>query len=131
MSNVLGMAIELNHIIVPAKDKKASAEFLANILGLRAGEQWGPFVPVVVSNGVTLDYMDSDEFTWQHCAFLVTEEEFDAAFERIKQAGLTYWADPNHTKVNEINHDWGGRGVYFDDPNGHHMEILTQPYGKL
>lgn len=128
MSNVEGMAIELNHIVVPATDAKASAQFIADILGIEAGAQWGPFIPVQTANGVTLDYADSQEFTKQHCAFLVTEEEFDACFARIKDKGVEYWADPHHDKPNEINHLYGGRGVYFDDPDGHVMEIITAPY---
>ncbi|ONI81029.1 hypothetical protein ALI144C_20945 [Actinosynnema sp. ALI-1.44] len=123
------MAIELNHIVVPAKDAKASAQFIADILGIEAGAQWGPFYPVVVSNGVTLDYVDDTrDFQSHHCAFLVTDEEFDASFDRIKAAGIQYWADPHHDKPNEINHLYGGRGVYFDDPDGHNMEIITAPY---
>jgi catechol 2,3-dioxygenase-like lactoylglutathione lyase family enzyme len=123
------MSVELNHIIVPAKDKQASAEFIAGILGLQAAPQWGPFIPVQVSNGVTLDYADSDDFRSHHCAFLVSEAEFDPIFARIKDAGITYYAGPGHKGPGEINHRYGGRGVYFDDPNGHVMEVLTQPYG--
>jgi catechol 2,3-dioxygenase-like lactoylglutathione lyase family enzyme len=123
------MTILLDHIIVPANDKKASAEFLARILGLEVGAQYGPFVPVKTGNGVTLDFMDSDDFRWQHCAFLVPEEEFDAIFARIKESGARYYADPNGSGVGEINTRDGGRGVYFDDPSGHAMEILTVPYG--
>ncbi|CAM3320687.1 VOC family protein [Kibdelosporangium persicum] len=122
------MAIDLNHIIVPATDAKASARFLADILGLEAGAQWGPFFPVQTANGVTLDYADNTDFSRQHCAFLVTDEEFDACFARIKEKGVPYWADPHHDKPNEINHLYGGRGVYFDDPDGHVMEIITAPY---
>ncbi|RSM89436.1 VOC family protein [Kibdelosporangium aridum] len=123
------MAIELNHIIVSAKDAKASATFLADILGLEVGDKWGPFYPLVVSNGVTLDYIDTTaDIQSQHCAFLVDDDEFDASFERIKAAGIPYWADPYKQKPNEINHLYGGRGVYFDDPDGHAMEIITAPY---
>ena len=124
------MSVELNHIVIPAKDKQASADFLADILGVQAGPQWGPFIPVQVANGVTLDYMDSDDFRWHHCAFLVSEPEFDAIFSRIQEAGITYYADPGHERPGEINHLYGGRGVYFDDPNGHFMEVITQPYGE-
>ncbi len=120
------MSVELNHIIVPAHDKHAAAAFLAGILGLPVGAPTGPFVPVQVDNGVTLDYADRADFTGQHCAFLVGDEEFDRAFQRIRDAGLTYWADPGHQQPGEINHRWGGRGVYFADPGGHNMEILTR-----
>ncbi|MEV0118692.1 VOC family protein [Streptomyces sp. NPDC050844] len=126
------MSIELNHTIVTAKDKKASAQFLADILGLEVGPQYGPFFPVAIPNGVTLDYYEGDggPFVPQHYAFLVSEDEFDAIFGRIKAAGLTYWADPYHKIENEINTNDGGRGTYFDDPNGHKLEILTRPYGS-
>ncbi|MDJ0343524.1 VOC family protein [Streptomyces sp. H10-C2] len=126
------MSVELNHTIVFARDNRASAEFLANILGLKAGPQWGPFVPVATSNGVTLDFasVGLEKIASQHYAFLVSEEEFDASFERIQQAGITYYADPALKKPGEINHNDGGRGVYFLDPDGHGMELITRPYGS-
>ncbi|TDE30686.1 VOC family protein [Actinomadura sp. 6K520] len=123
------MSIRLDHIIVPARDKKTSAEFLARILGLEAGDQTGPFIPVTTENGVTLDFMDSDDFRSQHCAFLVPDEEFDAIFARIKESGARYHAHPDGSGVGEINTRDGGRGVYFTDPGGHAMEVLTVPYG--
>ncbi|MEV0525409.1 VOC family protein [Streptomyces sp. NPDC050439] len=126
------MSISLNHTIVTAKDKKASAQFLADILGLEVSPQYGPFLPVEIPNGVTLDYMESSggAITSQHYAFLVSEDEFDTIFGRIKDAGLTFWADPGHTAVNEINTNDGGRGVYWEDPDRHSLEILTRPYGS-
>lgn len=126
------MSIELNHTIVFARDNRASAEFLARILGLEVGPAWGPFVPVVTANGVTLDFatLPSGEVAAQHYAFLVSEAEFDAAFARLKDAGLDYWADPHFQRPGEINHNDGGRGVYFLDPVGHGMELITRPYGS-
>ena len=124
------MAIELNHTIVPAKDKRASAEFLAGVLGLKAGAPWGPFVPVELANGVALDFMDASEFRELHFAFLVSEPEFDAAFERIQRARTPYYADPHRERRGEINHHDGGRGVYFKDPDGHLLEAITRPYGS-
>ncbi|MBC2867128.1 VOC family protein [Streptomyces mexicanus] len=125
------MTVELNHTIVAAHDKRASARFLADLLGLEVAPEYGPFVPVEVPNGVTLDYMETaDPITPQHYAFLVSEDEFDTIFARVRQAGLTYWADPHHHHPGEINHNDGGRGAYFDDPNGHRLEILTRPYGS-
>ncbi|MEV5978047.1 VOC family protein [Streptomyces sp. NPDC052114] len=126
------MPIELNHTIVVAKDSKASAQFLADILGLEVGPQYGPFSPVEIPNGVTLDYYESDggPIAAQHYAFLVSEDDFDAIFGRIKERDLTYWADPYHRRVNEINTNDGGRGVYWEDPNGHNLEIITRPYGS-
>jgi catechol 2,3-dioxygenase-like lactoylglutathione lyase family enzyme len=125
------MAVHLNHTIVAARDKHASAAFLAEILGLPAPDTFGPFVMVQAENDVTLDFMDTDaDIDNQHYAFLVSEEEFDEIFGRIKARGLDYWADPVHRQPGEINHRDGGRGVYFDDPNGHNLEILTRPYGS-
>lgn len=123
------MAVELNHTIVAAHDKHASAAFLADLLGLPVGPPLGPFVPVETSNGVTLDFMDSTgEIAGQHYAFLVSEDEFDVIFGRVTGAGITYYADPGQTKAGEVNHLFGGRGFYFADPNGHNMEVLTAPY---
>lgn len=126
------MPVELNHTIVAARDKAAAADFLATILGLTVGAPYGPFLPVETSNGVTLDFMDSDEdqIASQHYAFLVSEEDFDAIFTRIQQAGITYYADPGHREAGRINHHDGGRGTYFEDPNGHNLEIITRPYGS-
>ena len=126
------MTVTLNHLIVHARDKKASAEFLAGILGVEAGPPWGPFHPVKLANGVELDFTDVGEhpLTPTHYAFLVGEEEFDGIFERIKEAGLEYRADPHGGGVGEINHHDGGRGVYFPDPDGHLMEAITRPYGS-
>lgn len=121
----------LNHLIIPAKDKDASALFLAGILGVEPGKQWGPFRPVQTSNGVTLDFVTSRDVRTQHYAFLVDDSEFDAAFGRIRQAGLTYWAGPHKDQPGEINRHWGGRGVYFEDPDGHLLELITKPYGDL
>ncbi|MEU0052180.1 VOC family protein [Streptomyces sp. NPDC006184] len=125
------MSVELNHTIVHARDKRESAAFLAGILGLEAGAEWGPFIPVSTSNGVTLDFatVPAESIVMQHYAFLVSEEEFDAAFARIREAGITYYADPHGKQPGEINHHWGGRGLYFHDPAGHGMEIITRPYG--
>jgi extradiol dioxygenase family protein len=126
------MSVELNHTIVHSRDNRESAEFLAGILGLEVGAEWGPFIPVATANGVTLDFATApaDSIRMQHYAFLISEEEFDAAFERIKQAGITYYADPHGQHPGQINHNDGGRGLYFLDPVGHGMEIITRPYGS-
>jgi catechol 2,3-dioxygenase-like lactoylglutathione lyase family enzyme len=121
--------VGLDHTIVLARDNRASAEFLAGLLGLEVGEPWGPFVPLRLSNGVTLDYVSVDhDIPLQHLAFLVPEEDFDAILDRIRAAGLEHFADPRMTQPG-INHNHGGRGVYFLDPAGHGMEVLTAPYG--
>ncbi|SER68709.1 Predicted dioxygenase of extradiol dioxygenase family [Streptomyces sp. yr375] len=124
------MSVELNHTIVHSRDNRESAEFLAHVLGLEVGAEWGPFVPVETANKVTLDFatLPAESIVIQHYAFLVSDEEFDAAFERIKQAGITYFADPHRRQPGEINHHHGGRGLYFMDPAGHIMEIITAPY---
>ncbi|MFI6205798.1 hypothetical protein ACIBAI_05285 [Streptomyces sp. NPDC051041] len=80
---------------------------------------------------MTLDYLDTDgEITSRHCAFLVSEDDFDAISARVREAGLTYWADPYHRRAGGTNHNDGGRDVRFEDPNGHNPEILTRPYGS-
>ncbi|HEY1574514.1 MAG TPA: DUF4440 domain-containing protein [Pseudonocardiaceae bacterium] len=117
---------ELNHTIVRASDKAAAAAFLAGILGVPVGEPIGPFVPVALSNGVTLDFMDVDTVARQHYAFLIDEAEFDATFERIRESGTEFWADPEHLRPGGTNTMNGGRGVYFADPDGHNMELLTR-----
>src|SRR5258705_13294427 len=98
------MSVQLNHTIVAARDKKAAAEFLATILGLAVGAPFGPFLGVETGNGVTLDFVDSqaDRIEPQHYAFLVSEEEFDAIFGRIQQAGIAYYADPFHHEAGRI-----------------------------
>ncbi len=125
------MAVQLNHTIVSAHDKEKSATFLAEILGLPAPVRFGPFLGVEADNGVTLDFIDTDDdITPQHYAFLITEAEFDVIFGRIQERGLPYWADPGRTRPSRINHGDGGRGVYFLDPDGHLLEIITRPYGS-
>lgn len=124
------MSIKLDHTIVYAKDKQESAAFLADILGLPEPELFGPFLVVKTANGVSLDFMThSGPIAAQHYAFLVSEAKFDAAFGRIKARGLDYWADPAKKRLGEINNNDGGRGVYFHEPSGHFLEILTVPYG--
>ena len=125
------MTIRLNHTIVAARDKESAAKFLTNILGLPAPSMVGPFAVVRVSDDTSLDYIDADgEITSQHYAFLVDENEFDEIFERIRERRLTYWADPGRHERDQINTWDGGRGLYFDDPNGHLLEIITRPYGS-
>ena len=125
------MAVQLNHTIVQAKDRNASAEFLAELLGLPAPTTFGPFAVVAPSNDVSLDFLQhTGDITPQHYAFLVDDTEFDEIFGRITQRGITYWADPAHQEKGVINTRDGGRGCYFDDPNGHNLEILTRPYGS-
>jgi catechol 2,3-dioxygenase-like lactoylglutathione lyase family enzyme len=130
------MAVQLNHTIVAAHDRDASATFLTEILGLPSPSLVGPFAVVQVGD-TSLDYMDvkeymgeSAEISSQHYAFLVTEREFDEIFARICERHLPYWADPGRRDRDQINTWDGGRGVYFADPNGHLLEIITRPYGS-
>jgi len=125
------VAVELNHHIVPARDSASSAAFLADVLGLPAPSPSGIFWAVQLDNGVTLDFADArGTITPQHYAFLISEAEFDEIFGRITARGLPYWADPFKRVEGEINRRDGGRGVYFDDPDGHFLEVLTRPYGS-
>jgi catechol 2,3-dioxygenase-like lactoylglutathione lyase family enzyme len=125
------MTVQLNHTIVHAHDSRTSAEFLSEILGLPAPTRFGPFQVVDLANGVTLDYLDTaHEIAPQHYAFLISEAEFDQIFGRIRERNIPHWADPGKTRPGEINHGDGGRGVYFQDPNGHLLEIITRPYGS-
>src|SRR3954468_4284643 len=120
------MPVQLNHIIIPSRDKVASSSFLAGILGLEPPQPVAHFMCVEVDNGVTLDYDDADSFRSQHFAFLVSDPEFDAIFDRVKAAGVTHFADPGHAHAGEINQRAGGRGFYFSDPDGHNMEVFTK-----
>jgi catechol 2,3-dioxygenase-like lactoylglutathione lyase family enzyme len=125
------MAIDFNHTIVWARDSQASAAFLAEVLGLPAPRRWGPFAVVRVDNGVNIDFMNADgEIARQHYAFLVSDSDFDEIFGRIRERALPYWADPARSQQGEINHHDGGRGVYFEDPNGHLLEVITRSYGS-
>jgi catechol 2,3-dioxygenase-like lactoylglutathione lyase family enzyme len=125
------MTVKLNHTIVAARDHEKSALFLSEILGVERPLVLGPFALVGVGDALTLDFMTAEgDITPQHYAFLVNEAEFDEIFTRVKQLGLPYWADPHQRKQNEINHWDDGRGVYFEDPNGHLLEILTRCYGS-
>lgn len=125
------MAVKLNHTIVHSRDPQAAAGFYSEVFGLPAPSPFGPFFDIEVGNEVTLAFLDADgmEIQMQHYAFLVSEAEFDQIFGRVKQRGLDYWADPGKSRKGEINRHYGGRGVYFPDPSGHLLEIITQPYG--
>jgi catechol 2,3-dioxygenase-like lactoylglutathione lyase family enzyme len=127
------MTISFNHTIVAARDKQKSAEFLAELFGLPSPKPFGHFLVVVLEHGVSLDYAEApegEEIRRQHYAFLVSEQEFDTIYGKIQARGLQHWADPGQRRPGEINHNDGGRGVYFPDPAGHGMEILTRPYGS-
>ena len=125
------VSVQLNHTIVSCRDQQRSAAFLSEILGLPPATRFGPFLVVAADNDVSLDFAQTTgPITPQHYAFLVGEEEFDAAFTRIRDQDLTYWADPGRSQRGTINQRDGGRGLYFEDPDGHLLEILTRPYGS-
>ena len=126
------MAIKLNHTIVHSKNPRAAAEFFAGLFGLPAPKPFGPFLDVELGNEVTLAFLDAEgmEIQMQHYAFLVSDGEFDEIFARLESRKLTYWADPGQKQEGAINHHFGGRGVYFEDPSGHLLEIITKPYGS-
>ncbi|MFF0585036.1 VOC family protein [Streptomyces sp. NPDC003781] len=132
VSELPATGVQLNHTAVYASDRHLSAEFLAAVLGLRVGAPFGPFLPVDLGNGVTLDFyeMREEPIQSQHYAFLVPDERFGAVISRLETLGVTYYADPGHTDPDRINRLFGGRGAYFDDPDGHNMEVMTRPYAR-
>jgi extradiol dioxygenase family protein len=124
------MPIELNHTIVAAHDRHAEARFVADVLGRPAPVSFGPFAVVELDNGVSLDFADfMDDVVTQHYAFLITEDEFDAVAERLRERGVATFADPGHQTSGHNTND-GGRGLYFSSPDGHNLEVITRPYGS-
>ena len=124
------MAVQLNHTLVNVRNKQESATFVADVLGLAAPTPYGTFLVVQVENDVSLDFIDVEELHPQHYAFLVDEGEFDQILDRIRERGLTFWADPFQRRAGEWNTDDGGRGLYWEEPSGHLLEIITRPYGS-
>ncbi len=122
---------ELNHTIVWCSDKARSSQFLTGILGLQPARTFFHFLVVDLTNGVSLDYYQKEgPVSPQHYAFLVSDEEFDAAFKKIQEQRLEYWADPARSQSGQVNTHFGGRGVYFADPDNHLLELITKPYGS-
>jgi catechol 2,3-dioxygenase-like lactoylglutathione lyase family enzyme len=131
LGTITGVSVQLNHTIVSCRDQQWSAAFLTGILGLPTATRFAHFLVAGAGNGVSLDFAETTgAITPQHYAFLLGEEEFDAAFGRIRGQGLPYWADPGQAQPGVINHRDDGRGLYFEDPDGHLLEIITQPYGR-
>jgi catechol 2,3-dioxygenase-like lactoylglutathione lyase family enzyme len=125
------MAAQFNHTIVWCANQGVSAKFLADMLGRPAPTRFGHFDVVALDNGVSLDFANAESpIRPQHYAFLITEAEFDAVLGRLTERGLDYWADPMRSRPGEINHNDGGRGVYFPDPDGNFLEVITRPYGS-
>ena len=126
------MATQFNHTIVWCSNQDVSAKFLADILGRPAPTRFGHFDVVALDNGVSLDFANAEgPIRPQHYAFLISEADFDAVLGRITERALDYWADPMRRRPGEINHNDGGRGVYFPDPDGHYLEVITRPYGSF
>jgi catechol 2,3-dioxygenase-like lactoylglutathione lyase family enzyme len=124
------MPAQFNHLIIAVRDKQESARFLAEMLSLAEPVAAGIFLAVALDNNVTVDFAETPiDFPPQHYAFLVSDDVFDSAFLRIRERDIAHWADPRRAKPNEINTNDGGRGVYFLDPSGHYLEIITRPYG--
>lgn len=125
------MAVHFDHTIIPSTDPENSARFLTELLRLPEPTTWGPFTTVTLDDGCTLQYANPGiAFPGQHFAFLVDDAGFDAAYQQIIAAGHTFWADPRKELAGQVNTNHGGRGLYFDDPDGHHLEILTRRYGS-
>jgi catechol 2,3-dioxygenase-like lactoylglutathione lyase family enzyme len=122
------MTVQLDHTIVPARDKKESASFLAEILGLPEPVPTGPFMAVQIDHDLSIDFADTDgDIRPLHYAFRVGEDEFDTIFARIRERALPYWADPRRSRTGEVAERGRGRGFYFEDPSGHFFEVLTRP----
>jgi catechol 2,3-dioxygenase-like lactoylglutathione lyase family enzyme len=125
------MTIELNHTIVHSRDPWAAARDVAAVLGTADPSAYGPFAVVELDNGASLDFLrDDGEVTGQHYAFLVGEDDFDAIWGRLRDQDRTWWADPFRRRPGEISHEDGGRGLYWEGPDGHWLEIITRPYGS-
>jgi catechol 2,3-dioxygenase-like lactoylglutathione lyase family enzyme len=126
------VTVLFNHAIIAARDRHASAAFVADLFGLDEPVSWGPFVLVHLDGGVFLQFAEPgiDDIQMQHYAFLVDDQRFDDIHQRLVNAGIEHWADPGMTLPGQINTNHGGRGVYFKDPAGHGLEVLTRPYGS-
>jgi catechol 2,3-dioxygenase-like lactoylglutathione lyase family enzyme len=127
------MTIRFNHTIVAARSREESAAYFTEVFGLAPAQEFGPFLAVTVEHGVSLDFAqvpEDQDIHPQHYAFLVDDADFDAIYDRILRRGQQHWADPRGARPGEINHHDGGRGVYFQDPAGHYLEIITRPYGS-
>ena len=123
------MPFYLDHTIIPARDKEASARFFARMFGLEYKGPWGPFAPVKVNETLSMDFGDGGErFDVQHYAFIASDDELDAVLERVKQEGIPFGSGPHSLEDGEINHYYGGRGFYFRDPDGHVLEVITHTY---
>ena len=123
------MTVSFNHTIIASKDSSASIEFYRALFELPEAPQWGPFRNLQLADGVLLQFAEPPvEIQMQHYAFLLDDEHFDRAYARLCADGVEHWADPQRQRPGETNTEHGGRGVYFMDPSGHGLELITRPY---
>ncbi|MFJ5829310.1 VOC family protein [Streptomyces sp. NPDC093089] len=123
------MTVTFNHTIIAAKDRHESARFFRDLLELPEAPSWGPFVNIQLTDGVLIQFAEPPvEIQMQHYAFMVDDELFDRAYQRLCDGGVEHWADPQMSRPGETNTEHGGRGVYFKDPAGHAIELITKPY---
>ncbi|MDA3646849.1 VOC family protein [Saccharopolyspora indica] len=124
------MPATFNHTIIAAKDRAESAAFYRDVLEAAEAPSWGPFTNILLDQGVMLQFAEPpvDEIQMQHYAFLVDDEHFDRAYALLLSRNIEHWADPQQTRPGETNDGHGGRGVYFMDPAGHALELITSPY---
>jgi hypothetical protein len=126
------MAIQLDHFIVSSHNRIASAKQLAELLGVPWEETaWGLFSPVYINDGLTLDFIQTDEdYPVEHYCFRVSPDEFDAILERIKAAGMEYRSTVRGPVDFQVDTQFGGKGVYWNEPDGHQWEMLTVSYAR-
>jgi catechol 2,3-dioxygenase-like lactoylglutathione lyase family enzyme len=122
------MPVHLDHHIVPAHDKEASARWFADIMGLEYKGPWGHFAPVKIDEYLSLDFDNAENFQTSHYAFLVSDPEFNDILERVQEKKIVYGSGPRDSEDMQINHKHQGRGFYFKDPNGHLLEVITHTY---
>ncbi|MFI9380835.1 VOC family protein [Kutzneria sp. NPDC052558] len=124
------MPVTFNHTIIPCQDREATARFYRELFELPEAPSWGPFTNIQMSDGVLIQFAEPPlaEIQLHHYAFLVDDELFDRAFQRLVDQGVAYAADPFFKRPGQTNTEHGGRGVYFLDPAGHGLEMITRPY---
>ncbi len=123
------MTVTFNHTIIAAKDRRESARFYRELLEIPEAPSWGPFTNIQLPDGVLLQFAEPPmEIQMQHYAFLLDDAAFDRAYARLRDRGIEHWADPQMRRPREINNEHGGRGVYFKDPAGHLIELITRQY---
>ena len=123
------MTARFNHTIIASKIPADMAVFYTDILAATPAESWGIFTNVTIGDGVMLQFAEVTwEYSPQHYAYLVDDGHFDRALRTLHEKDIEFWADPQRQQPGEINHGHDGRGVYFLDPSGHYLELITHPY---